>query len=51
MKVIAEGVETPEAYNILKEIGCDFAQGYLIARPMPDEDFGRWYKGNGGRYP
>ncbi|MDY0041439.1 MAG: bifunctional diguanylate cyclase/phosphodiesterase [Desulforhabdus sp.] len=51
MKVIAEGVETPEAYNILKEIGCDFAQGYLIARPMPDENFGRWYKGNGGRYP
>ncbi|MDY0096415.1 MAG: bifunctional diguanylate cyclase/phosphodiesterase [Candidatus Vecturithrix sp.] len=50
MKVIAEGVETPEAYNILKEIGCDFAQGFLIARPMPDEEFERWYKGNGGRY-
>ena len=32
---IAEGVETPEAWDILLEMGCDYAQGYHIARPMP----------------
>jgi EAL domain-containing protein (putative c-di-GMP-specific phosphodiesterase class I)/GGDEF domain-containing protein len=34
--VIAEGVETEKEYFICKEIGCDFAQGYLIQRPVVD---------------
>jgi EAL domain-containing protein (putative c-di-GMP-specific phosphodiesterase class I)/GGDEF domain-containing protein len=35
LKVTAEGVETPTALSLLAGMGCDLAQGYLIARPMP----------------
>ncbi len=35
LTVAAEGVETPEAHGYINTIGCDLAQGYLIARPMP----------------
>lgn len=34
VKVIAEGIETPEQHGILQEIGCDYGQGYWHARPM-----------------
>jgi diguanylate cyclase (GGDEF)-like protein/PAS domain S-box-containing protein len=33
--VCAEGVETPEQHARVVELGCDFAQGYLLARPVP----------------
>ncbi|ADQ05740.1 diguanylate cyclase/phosphodiesterase with PAS/PAC sensor(s) [Caldicellulosiruptor owensensis OL] len=35
LKVVAEGVETKKELEILKEIGCDFAQGYLFSKPLP----------------
>jgi diguanylate cyclase (GGDEF)-like protein len=36
--VTAEGVETPEQYEVLKTIGCEYAQGYLFAKPVCRED-------------
>ncbi len=35
MKTVAEGVERPAQLAFLREEGCDFAQGYLLGRPMP----------------
>lgn len=39
MKVVAEGVETEEQLQLLREFGCDYIQGYLISRPIPAEEF------------
>jgi diguanylate cyclase (GGDEF)-like protein/PAS domain S-box-containing protein len=39
IKTVAEGVETHEQAEILKKSGCDMAQGYLFARPMPKAEF------------
>jgi len=38
LRVVAEGVEDAEAWNLLRHLGCDYAQGYLISRPMPPAD-------------
>jgi EAL domain-containing protein (putative c-di-GMP-specific phosphodiesterase class I) len=38
MSIVAEGVETLEEAQVLKEMGCDFAQGYYFAKPMPEKD-------------
>jgi EAL domain-containing protein (putative c-di-GMP-specific phosphodiesterase class I) len=35
MKVVAEGIEDAGVLGMLSEMGCDTAQGYHIARPMP----------------
>lgn len=41
-KVIAEGVETEEIGKHLLKMGCDLAQGYSIARPMPADKLPEW---------
>jgi len=38
-KTVAEGVETEEQLELLKSIGCDYAQGYLFSKPMDKEQF------------
>ncbi len=40
--VVAEGVETIEQYTMLRELGCDHAQGYLISEGMPAADAIEW---------
>ncbi|MDQ1920570.1 putative bifunctional diguanylate cyclase/phosphodiesterase [Massilia pseudoviolaceinigra] len=39
LKVVAEGVETKVQRALLVDAGCDFAQGYVFARPMPAQEF------------
>ena len=41
-RVVAEGVETAEARDLLIGMGCDEAQGYLFGRPMAPEAFEDW---------
>jgi EAL domain-containing protein (putative c-di-GMP-specific phosphodiesterase class I) len=42
MCVVAEGVETPEQAQLLRDLGCDEMQGYWLGRPMPGADFAAW---------
>ena len=42
--VVAEGVETPHQADFLMNKGCDFLQGYLIAKPMAAADFVSFYQ-------
>jgi EAL domain-containing protein (putative c-di-GMP-specific phosphodiesterase class I) len=39
LKTIAEGVETPDIVTLLQRFGCDEAQGFFFARPMPADAF------------
>jgi diguanylate cyclase (GGDEF)-like protein/PAS domain S-box-containing protein len=39
LRVVAEGVETQDQYDALKAMGADSAQGYLMARPLPEAEF------------
>ncbi|MBF0672751.1 MAG: EAL domain-containing protein [Salinibacterium sp.] len=41
LRVVAEGVEDAEQYEVLRKLGCDRAQGYHLARPMPAEQLER----------
>jgi len=49
--VVAEGIETPEQYRLLRLMGCRYGQGYLIARPLPAEAITRLLRENGGTLP
>ena len=39
LDAIAEGVDTKELYEFLKQLGCNAYQGYLFSKPLPQEDF------------
>ena len=42
MDIVAEGVEDRDDWNFLCETGCELAQGYFIAKPMPAADLPAW---------
>jgi diguanylate cyclase (GGDEF)-like protein len=42
LRTVAEGVESTEAFDMLREFGCDEAQGYLLSRPLPAAQFEAW---------
>jgi EAL domain-containing protein (putative c-di-GMP-specific phosphodiesterase class I) len=42
LTVVAEGVEDAEVMAVLRDLGCDLAQGYAIARPLPAEQLAEW---------
>jgi EAL domain-containing protein (putative c-di-GMP-specific phosphodiesterase class I) len=41
-EVVAEGVESAEAWTFLQELGCDLAQGYYCSRPLPAAELEQW---------
>ncbi len=51
MTVVAEGVETTAQAEILRELGCDEIQGYLLSRPMPPNEMTAWMKSLQQRRP
>lgn len=45
IKTVAEGVENASQAEFIRSIHCDIGQGYYYAKPMPEEDFGRFMTG------
>ena len=44
MHSVAEGVETDDDWHLMRKSGCDFAQGYFIAKPMTSDRVDDWYE-------
>jgi diguanylate cyclase (GGDEF)-like protein/PAS domain S-box-containing protein len=51
LKVVAEGVEDAKTLEMLSGLGCDSAQGYFIARPMPAADLVGWLRASSWNGP
>ena len=47
MKVIAEGVERSEELELLRDYGCDIAQGYYVSKPLPGGKIVQWCETSG----
>lgn len=43
LKIVAEGVESKEDFDLIKSLGCDYAQGFLLSKPLRNCDFVEWY--------
>jgi diguanylate cyclase (GGDEF)-like protein len=50
MRVVAEGVETPEAWDLLAGLSCDEAQGFYLGRPMTATALAGWLRELGPRF-
>lgn len=46
LKVVAEGVENAEQFELLKNYGCRYFQGYYFGKPMPSQQITRLFEGN-----
>jgi diguanylate cyclase (GGDEF)-like protein len=44
VKVVAEGVETAESWEMLRQMGCDMAQGFFISAPLPGREIANWVR-------
>jgi diguanylate cyclase len=44
LEVVAEGVETEEAWDALSQLGCNMAQGYYLSRPVPAAELTQWMR-------
>jgi EAL domain-containing protein (putative c-di-GMP-specific phosphodiesterase class I) len=44
MKVVAEGVESQEDWDLVAQIGCDQVQGYFVSRALPFTQLSKWLK-------
>ena len=44
LRVVAEGIESEQTWNLLAQMGCDSGQGYFMSRPIPANEFSAWSK-------
>jgi EAL domain-containing protein (putative c-di-GMP-specific phosphodiesterase class I) len=44
LETVAEGVESQEAWDLLKEMGCDLAQGFLVSAALSAEECTSWLR-------
>ena len=51
LSIVAEGVEDESSLTFLREVGCDIAQGFFIAKPMPAESIAEWATTSTWRIP
>jgi diguanylate cyclase len=51
LSIVAEGVESPEAWSRLAQYGCDFVQGYYLGRPTASPEFGAWLRRRAAEEP
>ncbi len=51
LEVVAEGVETQEIWDKLRELGCNVAQGYFLSRPVPADKLAAWLEERRGAEP
>ncbi len=51
LRIVAEGIESPETAEHLAGLGCDVGQGFLHCRPLPAAELCRWLDGRRGRVP
>jgi EAL domain-containing protein (putative c-di-GMP-specific phosphodiesterase class I) len=49
LQTVAEGIENLDTWEQLTNLGCDSAQGYFLARPMPAAEFGAWLRQTAAR--
>jgi diguanylate cyclase (GGDEF)-like protein/PAS domain S-box-containing protein len=45
LEIVAEGIETEQELDYLRNQGCDQAQGFYLCKPLPGTDFIAWYRG------
>jgi EAL domain-containing protein (putative c-di-GMP-specific phosphodiesterase class I) len=50
VRVVAEGIESEQALELLCDRQCDLGQGYLFSAPMRADQFVDWHKANAARY-
>jgi len=51
MLVVAEGIESKGQVAILRDMRCDFVQGYVFSTPLPEAEFAAYMTSNAGQYP
>jgi diguanylate cyclase (GGDEF)-like protein/PAS domain S-box-containing protein len=50
VEVVAEGIESEEALQLLRDRGCDLGQGFLISKPLKEAHFTQWFRETGAQH-
>ena len=51
MQITAEGIEDEDTRAQLQQLGCELGQGYLFARPLPEDELLEWFRTSPWGYP